>query len=81
MRTEQARPVRLHDYSPPDWLVDTVELDVSLHPTATRVRARLALRPNTDSGNQTSGNESSRADFLRCHRGSFIAARQFCTGG
>jgi aminopeptidase N len=46
MRTEQARPVRLEDYRPPDWLVETVELDVSLHPTAARVRATLALKPN-----------------------------------
>src|SRR4051794_707562 len=46
MRTEQARPVRLEDYRPPDWLVDTVELDVSLHPTEARVRATLKLRPN-----------------------------------
>jgi aminopeptidase N len=46
MRTEEARPVRLEDYRPPDWLVDTVELDVSLDPAATRVRATLALRPN-----------------------------------
>src|SRR5262245_58793195 len=46
MRTEEARPVRLKDYRPPDWLVDTVELDVSLDPTATRVRATLAMRPN-----------------------------------
>jgi aminopeptidase N len=46
MRTEQARPVRLEDYRPPDWLVETVELDVSLDPKATRVRARLALKPN-----------------------------------
>jgi aminopeptidase N len=46
MRTEEARPVRLEDYRPPDWLVDTVELDVSLHPTAARVRATLALKPN-----------------------------------
>ena len=46
MRTEQARPVRLEDYAPPDWLVDTVELDVSLNPAAARVRATLALRPN-----------------------------------
>jgi aminopeptidase N len=46
MRTEQARPIRLQDYRPPDWLVDTVHLDVSLHPTATRVRATLALKPN-----------------------------------
>src|SRR6266700_4606313 len=48
MRTEQARPVRLADYRPPDWLVETVELDVSLHPTASRVRAALQLRPNPD---------------------------------
>src|SRR5437899_2314935 len=46
MRTEQGRPVRLEDYRPPDWLVESVELDVSLDPTATRVRAALTLRPN-----------------------------------
>ena len=41
-------PVRLGDYRPPDWLVDTVHLDVQLHPTAARIRARLALRPNPE---------------------------------
>jgi len=46
MRTEEARPVRLEDYRPPDWLVETVELDVSLDSTATQVRAALMLRPN-----------------------------------
>src|SRR5689334_9669868 len=46
MRTEQALPIRLEDYRPPDWLVDTVELDVLLGPTATRVIATLALKPN-----------------------------------
>src|SRR5260370_12119320 len=46
MRTEESRPIRLEDYRPPDWLVETVELDVSLDPTATRVRAALTLRPN-----------------------------------
>ena len=46
MRTEESRPVRLADYRPPDWLVETVELDVRLDPTATRVRATLALKPN-----------------------------------
>ena len=46
MRTEEARPVRLKDYRPPDWLVETVELDVSLDSTATPVRAALTLRPN-----------------------------------
>ncbi len=48
MRTEQARPVRLQDYRPPDWLVETVELDVSLDPTATCIRAILSLKPNTN---------------------------------
>ena len=50
MRTEEARPVRLADYRPPDWQVDTVDLDIALDPTATRVRARLNLRPNADGG-------------------------------
>ncbi|HEY6027371.1 MAG TPA: hypothetical protein VIV09_10790, partial [Pseudolabrys sp.] len=46
MRTDIAQPIRLEDYRRPDWLVDTVHLDVSLHPSGTRVRATLALRPN-----------------------------------
>jgi aminopeptidase N len=46
MRTEQALPVRLEDYRPPDWLVETVDLDVSLDASATRVRAKLKLQPN-----------------------------------
>jgi aminopeptidase N len=50
MRSEEARPVRLADYRPPDWLVETVHLDVSLHPTATRVHATLSLQPNIAAG-------------------------------
>jgi aminopeptidase N len=46
MRTEQAPPVCLIDYRPPDWLVETVELDVALDRKATRVRACLTLKPN-----------------------------------
>jgi len=46
MRTDITQPIRLKDYRPPDWLVETVSLDVSLHPTSTRVRATLMLRPN-----------------------------------
>ena len=30
MRTEEPRPVRLSEYRPPDWLVETVDLDVKL---------------------------------------------------
>jgi aminopeptidase N len=46
MRPEQARPVRLVDYRPPDWLAESVALDIALDPKATRVRATLMLRPN-----------------------------------
>ena len=50
MRTEQGRTVCLADYRPPEWLVDTVHLDITLHETRTRVRARLAVRPNPRAG-------------------------------
>lgn len=46
MRTDISQPIRLKDYRPPDWLVDTVHLDVALHPTQAKVRATLALKPN-----------------------------------
>jgi aminopeptidase N len=47
MRTEEHRPIRLQDYRPPDWLIETVELDVSLKADATTVRAKLKLKPNS----------------------------------
>jgi aminopeptidase N len=50
MRTEEPRPVRLAEYRPPDWLVETVDLDVKLHPTRTPVRATLKLKPNPAAG-------------------------------
>jgi aminopeptidase N len=46
MRTDIAQPIRLKDYLPPAWLVETVHLDVSLDPAATKVRATLAFKPN-----------------------------------
>ena len=47
MRTEtQPPPVRLSDYAPPAFLVDETVLTFRLDPTATRVTARLTLRPN-----------------------------------
>ncbi|HET7847861.1 MAG TPA: aminopeptidase N [Pseudolabrys sp.] len=49
MRTDTAPPIRLKDYRAPDWLIETVSLDVSLHPTQTTVRAALMLRPNPQS--------------------------------
>jgi aminopeptidase N len=50
MRTEEPRPVRLSEYRPHDWLVETVDLDMKLHPTQTPVRATLKLKPNPAAG-------------------------------
>jgi aminopeptidase N len=46
MRTETPQPVRLSDYTPPSHLIDTVHLDFDLQPSATRVKATLAVRRN-----------------------------------
>ena len=40
------RPKLLKDYAPPHYLVDTVDLDISLDPKASLVRSKLRLRPN-----------------------------------
>ena len=40
------RPKLLKDYAPPDYLIEEVELDFALDPKATRVAAKLKLRPN-----------------------------------
>ena len=49
MRTEELRPIRLTDYRAPDWLIESVDLDVSLDPTATRIHAKLKIKPNSAS--------------------------------
>ncbi|WP_262028618.1 aminopeptidase N [Microvirga sp. Mcv34] len=48
MRIDTNPIVRLEDYRPSDFLIDSVELDVRLHPTETRVIATLAMRPNPE---------------------------------
>ena len=48
MRTDTPAPIRLDEYRPPAFLVDEVELDFSLEPKATRVRAKLTLHRNGD---------------------------------
>ncbi len=42
------RVIRLADYRPPVFLVDAVELDVTLDPDATLVRSRLLVRRNPE---------------------------------
>ncbi len=46
MKTDTPRPILLKDYRPPNYLIDTVLLDVSLDANRTRVRARLKVRRN-----------------------------------
>ena len=46
MRTETPRPIKLADYRPPAFLIDTVELTFRLEPNATRVVSKLAIRRN-----------------------------------
>ncbi|MFI4975077.1 MAG: aminopeptidase N [Caulobacterales bacterium] len=48
MRTDTPQPVRLADYRPPAYVVDTVNLEFNLTPNATRVKAKLAVRRNGD---------------------------------
>jgi aminopeptidase N len=42
------RPTRLAEYRPPEFLVDTVDLEFDLDPTDTRVAAHIALRRNPE---------------------------------
>ena len=38
--------IRLSEYRPSDYLIETVDLDVSLHPNATKVKSLLRVVPN-----------------------------------
>ena len=46
METAIPQPVRLQDYRPAPYNIDSADLDITLEPTLTAVRARLTLRPN-----------------------------------
>ncbi len=46
MRTDVPQPIRLADYKPPAFLVETIDMDFALEPGATRVSARLAIKRN-----------------------------------
>ncbi|MGI9524977.1 MAG: aminopeptidase N [Hyphomicrobiaceae bacterium] len=48
MKTTTPRPIRLKDYEPPAFLIDHVDLNFNLHPTATTVTSRLKIRHNPD---------------------------------
>ena len=48
MRSETAPAIRLEDYQSPAYRIDTVHLNVDLHPTATSVTATLLVRRQAD---------------------------------
>jgi aminopeptidase N len=48
MKDPRPQPIHRKDYRPPDYWIDAVDLEFDLDETATRVRARLAVRRNVD---------------------------------
>jgi aminopeptidase N len=46
MRTTHGQPVRLQDYRVPDFLIDSVDMVISLDRNATRVVTTLSMRPH-----------------------------------
>ena len=53
MPVKPHRTIRLKDYKPTAFLIDTVDLDIQLDPTKTRVTSRLKMRPNPASDDQS----------------------------
>src|SRR5882672_7926405 len=50
MREPQPKAIQLKDYSPPEFRIDSVDLDVDLRDDHARVRAKLQVRRNAGSG-------------------------------
>lgn len=53
MRTETPPLIRLEDYRPTDYLIETVGLDIRLAPEAARIVSKLAIRPREGTPPQT----------------------------
>jgi aminopeptidase N len=47
MRSDMVPVIRLEDYRPPAYLIDSVDLEIRLFPSRTLVRSLLKLRPNS----------------------------------
>ena len=82
MRTSVGQPVRLVDYRVPDFLIDAVDLNISLDRNATRIVSTLSVRPNpagrADVGLALDGDElvfvSAELDGQPLQPGSFEAS-------
>ncbi|MDF1728189.1 MAG: M1 family aminopeptidase, partial [Sulfitobacter sp.] len=53
MRDAAPKTIRLSDYSPFGFTIDKVQLTFDLDPSATRVRSRIAFRPNPEATDKT----------------------------
>ncbi len=53
METKTPQAIRLQDYRPAPYSIETADLDISLNPVLTTVRARLSLKPNADNNDGT----------------------------
>ena len=79
MRTDTAQPIRLKDYRPPDWLVETVALDVSLHPTQTQSPRHARAQAQPGGGGRAAGARRRRAHAHRAQaRWNRAAAGKLC---
>ena len=75
MRTSVGQPVRLVDYRVPDFLIEFVDLDVSLDRTETRVVATLTIRPNPAGEARRRPHARRRRTHARVGRTRWLAAR------
>ena len=57
MRTDTPHAIYLKDYTPPAWLIDTVDLHVAIHDGHAEVRARLACRRNPAATDKNPGGD------------------------
>ena len=53
MRTDMPQAIHREDYTPPTYLVDTVEIGFDLAPTLTRVSTRMTIRRHPDAADST----------------------------
>ncbi|MEM7753711.1 MAG: M1 family aminopeptidase, partial [Pseudomonadota bacterium] len=65
MKDAAPQPVRLSQYTPPNWWVDEVHLNFKLDPSATRVTSRIAFRPNPQTADRTFRLDGEKLKLIR----------------
>jgi aminopeptidase N len=81
MRTDTPQTIYRKDYTPPSYLVDTVEMGFDLDPEATHVATRLTMRRNPDSKSKSLVlfGEGLRLEQLRMN-GKALSKRAYALG-